>query len=180
MSHPNTWFFKQICLQCKNIDPNREVISKWVGDSLQFLSQLDLLWVQFDIFVHHYPEACSANAISDKWLFLRGKNNVLSANKQSYKLHIAVSIAFNYLHQCRVKTGGQLLFTSFHSALKKVAECYRNCGMQFVSLFIGAQYVVFSLLIICVKLRLTLYYIFISKTCDFFTLPYFTVQTCTK
>ena len=30
------------------------------------------------------------------------KNNVLSANKRSYKLHIAVSVAFSYLRQCRV------------------------------------------------------------------------------
>ena len=34
------------------------------------------------------------------------KNNVLSANKRSNKLHTAVSVAFSYLHQCRVKTGG--------------------------------------------------------------------------
>ena len=37
------------------------------------------------------------------------KNNVLSADKQSNKLHTAVSIAFSYLHQCRVKTGGKML-----------------------------------------------------------------------
>ena len=38
-----------------------------------------------------------------------GKNNVLSANKQSNKLHTAVSVAFSYLLQCRGKIGGKLL-----------------------------------------------------------------------
>ena len=38
-----------------------------------------------------------------------GKNNVFSANKQSDELHTAVSVAFSYLLQCRVKTGGKLL-----------------------------------------------------------------------
>ena len=38
------------------------------------------------------------------------KNNVLSAKKQSNKLHTAVSVAFSYLLQCRVKTGGKILF----------------------------------------------------------------------
>ena len=43
-----------------------------------------------------------------------GKNNVLSANKQSNKLHTAVSEAFSYLLQCRVKTGGKMfLFIVF-------------------------------------------------------------------
>ena len=37
-----------------------------------------------------------------------GKNNVLSANKQSNKLHTTVSVAFSYLLQCKVKTGGKL------------------------------------------------------------------------
>ena len=42
-------------------------------------------------------------------MIMREKNNVLSANKQSNNLHTAVSIAFSYLHQCRVKTGGKML-----------------------------------------------------------------------
>ena len=42
------------------------------------------------------------------------------------------------------------------SALKKVAECYRICSMQFVWLFISAQNVVFSPIILCAKLRLIL------------------------
>ena len=37
------------------------------------------------------------------------KNDVLSANKQSNKLHTAISVAFSYLFQCRVKTGGKML-----------------------------------------------------------------------
>ena len=42
-----------------------------------------------------------------------GKNNVLSANKQSNNLHTAVSVAFSYLLQCKVKTDGKLfLFIS--------------------------------------------------------------------
>ena len=40
---------------------------------------------------------------------MREKNNILSANKQSSKLHTAVSIAFSYLHQCRMKTGRKML-----------------------------------------------------------------------
>ena len=43
-----------------------------------------------------------------------GKNDALSANKQSNKLHTAVSVAFSYFHQCRVKNGGKtLLFIVF-------------------------------------------------------------------
>ena len=114
----------------------------------------------------------------------------MSTNKQSNKLHIAVSVAFSYLLQCRVKTGGKLLLfivfqriqqkggrflstdktinnsifsTSFHSALMKVAECYWNCNMQFVWLFMGVQNVVFSLIVICAKLRLTIKGICIVK-----------------
>ena len=40
---------------------------------------------------------------------MREKNDVLSANKQSNELHTAVSVAFIYLLQCRVKTGGKML-----------------------------------------------------------------------
>ena len=39
-------------------------------------------------------------------MIMREKDNVLSANKQSNKLHTAVIAAFSYLLQCRVKTGG--------------------------------------------------------------------------
>ena len=39
---------------------------------------------------------------------MRENNNVLSINKQADKLHTAVSIAFSYLHQCRLKTGGKM------------------------------------------------------------------------
>ena len=37
------------------------------------------------------------------------KINVWRANKQSNELHSAVSVAFSYLLQFRVKTGGKLL-----------------------------------------------------------------------
>ena len=48
--------------------------------------------------------------------FNEGKNNVLRANKQSNKLHTAVSVAFSYLHQCRVKNGGKMLLFIVFSA----------------------------------------------------------------
>ena len=52
-----------------------------------------------------------------------GKNNVLSANKQSNKLHTAVSVTFSYLLQCRVKTGGKmLLFIVFQWIQQKGEE----------------------------------------------------------
>ena len=39
-----------------------------------------------------------------------GRNiNVSRANKHSNELHTAVSAAFSYFLQCRVKTGGKLL-----------------------------------------------------------------------
>ena len=42
------------------------------------------------------------------------ENNVLSANKLTSKLHTAVSVAFSYLRQCRVKTGWKIaLILSF-------------------------------------------------------------------
>ena len=47
---------------------------------------------------------------------MREKNKVLSANKQSNKLHTAVSVAFSYLLQCRVKTGGKMLLFIVFSA----------------------------------------------------------------
>ena len=54
---------------------------------------------------------------------MREKNNVLSADKQSNKLHTAVSIAFSYLHRCRVKTGGRLLlFKAFQRIQQKGEE----------------------------------------------------------
>ena len=47
---------------------------------------------------------------------MRENNNVLSINKQADKLHTAVSIAFSYLHQCRVKNGAKMLLFIVFSA----------------------------------------------------------------
>ena len=38
-----------------------------------------------------------------------GKINIWRTNKQSNELHTAVLVAFSYLLQCRVKTGGKLV-----------------------------------------------------------------------
>ena len=48
-----------------------------------------------------------------------GKNNVLSANKQSNELHTAVLVAFSYLLQSRVKTGGELLLQFFSGSNRR-------------------------------------------------------------
>ena len=51
------------------------------------------------------------------------KNNVLSANKRSGKQQTAVSVAFSYLRQCRVKTGQRLLlFKGFQRIQQKGEE----------------------------------------------------------
>ena len=59
-----------------------------------------------------------------------GKNNVLGANKQSNKLHTAVSVAFSYLLQCRVKTGGKmLLFIVFQRIQQKGEDFLLVCPL---------------------------------------------------
>ena len=55
-------------------------------------------------------------ALQGTTCFNEGKNKVLSANKQSNKLHTAVLVAFGYLLQCRVKTGGKLVLFIVFSA----------------------------------------------------------------
>ena len=57
-----------------------------------------------------------AEALIQQWVSRFGtplhngeKINIRSANKQSDELHTAVSVAFSYLLQCRLKTGGKLL-----------------------------------------------------------------------
>ena len=47
----------------------------------------------------------------------------MSANKLSSKYHTIVSVAFSYLHLCRVKTGGRLLlFKAFQWIQQKGEE----------------------------------------------------------
>ena len=47
----------------------------------------------------------------------------MSANKLSSELHTIVSVAFSYLRQCRVKTGGRLLlFKAFQRIQPKGEE----------------------------------------------------------
>ena len=54
-----------------------------------------------------------------------GKNNVLSA-KQSNKLHTAFSVAFSYLHQCKLKTGGKLLLFIFFQWIQQKGKELRD------------------------------------------------------
>ena len=70
-----------------------------------------------------------------------GKNNVLSANKQSNNLHTAVSIAFSYLHQCSVKTGGKTAISLFllyqtvgNLSLDLISPDYSNSSSVFTSI----------------------------------------------
>ena len=59
-------------------------------------------------------------------IMLMKKNNVLSANKRSSKLHTAVSVAFSYLRQCRVKTGGRLLLCKVFQRMQQKGEELRD------------------------------------------------------
>ena len=54
------------------------------------------------------------------------EKNVLSANKRSNKLHTAVSVAFSYLRQCRVKTGGRLLLFKVFQRIQQKGEELRD------------------------------------------------------
>ena len=69
------------------------------------------------------------------------KNNVLRANKRSNKMQTAVSVAFSYLHQCRVKTGGKLLlFEAFQPIQQKGEELRdRPIGNQESEKFVTAE-----------------------------------------
>ena len=54
---------------------------------------------------------------------MKEKYNVYRANKQSDELHTAVSVAFSYLLQCRLKTGIKLfLFIVFQRIQQKGEE----------------------------------------------------------
>ena len=55
-----------------------------------------------------------------------GKINIWSANKQSNELHTAVSVAFSYLLQCRVKTGGKLLLFMVFQQIQQKGEELRD------------------------------------------------------
>ena len=55
-----------------------------------------------------------------------GKNNVLSANKQSNELYTAVSVAFSYLLQYRIKNSEKLLLLIVFQWIKQKGEELRN------------------------------------------------------
>ena len=55
-----------------------------------------------------------------------GKINVWSSNKQSKELHTVVSVAFSYLLQCRVKTGGKLLLFIILQRIQQKGEELRD------------------------------------------------------
>ena len=69
----------------------------------------------------------SKNALKAKiTIYNEGKNNVLSSNKQSNELHTAVSVAFSFLIQCRVKTGGKLLLFIIFQRIQQKGEELRD------------------------------------------------------
>ena len=65
----------------------------------------------------------------------------MSANKLLSKLHTAVSVAFSYLRQCRVKTGGRLLlFKAFQRIQQKGEELKdRRIGNQDSEKFVKSE-----------------------------------------
>ena len=54
------------------------------------------------------------------------KNNILSTYKQSNELHTAVSVAFSYFLQCRVKTGRKLLLFIVFQLIQQKGEELRD------------------------------------------------------
>ena len=61
------------------------------------------------VYIYHASNTCYLSVFNSCTKIMREKNDVLSTNKQSNKLLTAVSVAFSYLLQCRVKTGGKML-----------------------------------------------------------------------
>ena len=59
-------------------------------------------------------------------IFVMRKSNALDANKRSSKLHTAVSVAFSYLRQCRVKTGKRMLLFKVFQGIQKKGEELRD------------------------------------------------------